>query len=160
LEVGIQNFFGVEFENKLQKENVDGLSVEVEEGDLIPAGLMSTDWRLDAVVSQLLKEVFFSLSRLCLPAVTLHLLGRALREWMGKNKENFLFYRLPPEGDFLEWRERRRRRRWKMHTTCPTNKPAALYPPATDQRPNSPGHLGSSHSTWLKNLERIFFFFF
>lgn len=58
MEVGIQNFFGVEFENKLQKENVDGLSVEVEEGDLIPAGLMSTDWRLDAVVSQLLKEVF------------------------------------------------------------------------------------------------------
>jgi hypothetical protein len=139
LEVGIQNFFGVEFENKLQKENVDGLSVEVEEGDLIPAGLMSTDWRLDAVVSQLLKEVFFSLSRLCLPAVTLHLLGRALREWMGKNKENFLFYRLPPEGDFLEWRERRRRRRWKMHTqlVLPTNQ--RLYTPPQPTR--DPTHL-------------------
>lgn len=82
-----------------------------------------------------------SLSLLCLPAVTLHLLGRALREWMGKNKENFLFYRLPPEGDFLEWRERRRRswRRWKMHTqlVLPTNQ--RLYTPPQPTR--DPTHL-------------------
>ena len=88
-----------------------------------PVGLMSTDWRSVDGVSQFYQgnENFFYSSCVCgcLSCGSDLALVAALREWIAK-------FRLPPEGDFLEWRR-----------SCTT--PPRLF------LPSPPGLLSSSY---------------
>ena len=94
-----------------------------------PVGLMSTDWRSVDGVSQfyqgnenfLLLLLFFYSSCVCgcLSCGCDLALVAALREWIAK-------FRLPPEGNFLEWRR-----------SCTT--PPRLF------LPSPPGLLSSSY---------------